>query len=108
MMDEEWSLLEPREEKPTNRWLNWIQKGHKPYVLFVSLLTDLPWEIAAPFSRNVNITKSKFISCLQWFYVILLVSMVIVEMITQITVTFRRDRLDKDSAVGGPFLKRKA
>ena len=103
-MDEEWPILEPPEELP-NRWSN--QKGCKSYVLFISLFTDLPWEIAASFSRNVNIAKSKFISCLQWFYVILLVWMVIVSMITQIIVTFRRDRLDKDSSVGGdPLLKR--
>ena len=102
VMDEEWPILEPPEELP-NRWSN--QKGCKSYVLFISLLTDLPWEIAASFSRNVNVAKLKFISCLQWFYVILLVWMVIVSMITQIIVTFRRDRLDKDSSVGGPFVK---
>ena len=104
VMDEEWPMLEPPEEMP-NRWSNQIRKGCKPYVLFISLLTDLPWEIAASFSRNVNIAKLKFISCLQWFYVILLVLLVIVAMITQIIVTFRRDRLDKDSEVGGPFVE---
>ena len=94
-VDEEWApLLGDDSEALQSR------KGCKSHVLFISLLTNWPWEIAASFARNENVTKTKCLSCIQWVYVILLILMVVAEMVTQDIVTFRRDRLDKSSAGG--------
>ena len=91
--DEEWALLADDSEAHQRQ----SRKGCKSHVLFISLLTDWPWEIAASFARNENVTKTKCLSCIQWVYVILLILMVVAEMVTQDLVTYRRDRFDKNS-----------
>ena len=90
-VDEEWPLLGADSE--THRWR--IRKGCRSHVLFISLLADWPWAIAASFSRNENITKLRCLSCLQLFYVITRMLLAIVSMLTQDVVTFRRDRFDQ-------------
>ena len=75
--------------------LQQIPAGSKSHVLLISLLTDWPWEKAAYLSGNENVTKLKSLYCWQLIYIILIALMVIIAMVMQGIISFRRDRLDE-------------
>ena len=80
------------------------QNGCKPLAWFISLLTDLPCKVAAFISGNKNVTKLQHLSCLQLFYVILRMFIIIVAQFTEVITSFREDRLDEASASGPVYV----
>ena len=80
------------------------RNGCNPLVWFISLLSDWPCQIAAFISGNKNVTKLQHLPCLQLFYVILRMFIIIVAQFTEVISSFREDRLDEASASGPVYV----
>ena len=73
----------------------------KSHVWLISLLTDWPWDKAAFISGNETVAKPRVFSCLQWFFVILRMLIIIITLFTQVISSFRQDRLDSSTSPAG-------
>ena len=73
------------------------------YARYVAVITDWPWEIAtyvtgttSDTSSDISNKSTKYLSCIQWFYISLRFLIAFLGLIAQAISCFRRDRLDKN------------